>query len=153
MEQPKMIKSFDELKDLASHTHYIEVAEIGNEGVSAWVRSKDRENESDLYLSTHSFFDSHRKSSTQLLQERGFNVQLTGEDKVAAEEEMAIGVKKINDTSNVQFDALKEFVEKHGMTQHVQNVMHSQIHVYAKMANEHGVSVDRILPGSLKARF
>lgn len=140
MEQPKMIKSFDELKGLTSETHYIEVAEIGDEGVSAWVRSKDRVNESDLYLSTHSFYDSHRKSSTQLLQERGFNVRLAGHLELTPDEE------KLRDATNAQFNAMHDFIEQYGVTPFVIELMRGQIESHMMTVKQHDVLVDDVLP-------
>ena len=64
------IETWDELKLCISPTHTLEVdTEIG----CGWIKEND---ENKYYLSTHTFYSSTYKYSTELLQKCGFNVQL-----------------------------------------------------------------------------
>lgn len=79
MTDPKLISTWEELKDCKSNTHIIEVdLRYG----SGWVRPKDKsikheeQYKNRCYLSTHTFYGSSYQRSTKILQECGFNIQL-----------------------------------------------------------------------------
>jgi hypothetical protein len=82
--EPKLIKSWDELKECISETH---ILEIDVDGCNGWITHKNsNENyinysENNHYLSTHTFYGSNYESSTALLQKCGFNVQLENWDE------------------------------------------------------------------------
>ena len=76
MEEPRLIKDWDELKECVSETHTLE---IDIEGGNGWIhRKEDKDDNSGYghYLSTHTFYGSTHAYSTKLLQECGFNVVL-----------------------------------------------------------------------------
>lgn len=82
MDEPKLISTWDELKECTSETHELEI-----EDHSGWVRRKERSDKSkdffgnNHYLSTHTFYGSQYQISTKLLQKCGFNVRLANWDK------------------------------------------------------------------------
>ena len=73
----KIIKDWCELGGLENDNYKIEVdTYIG----CGWIRSK--KDEQDIYLTTHTFYGSNYKNSTQLLQKHGFDVELANWDEV-----------------------------------------------------------------------
>lgn len=67
----KTVENWEELEQCTSQTHEIKLdLEIG----CGWIR-KDGENK--FYLSTHTFYESNYKASSKILQECGFDVQLS----------------------------------------------------------------------------
>lgn len=73
-QKPVEIETWEELKNCKSETHEIEVdTEIGN----GWILENDKNRH---YLSTHTFYESQYKFSTELLQKCGFNVVLKSWD-------------------------------------------------------------------------
>ena len=74
---PVLIKTWDELKECTSKTHYLEIEEF-----SGWAYPKNKKNmEHSMYLSTHTFYGGTHQYSTQELQRRGFNVVIDNWDK------------------------------------------------------------------------
>lgn len=70
----QVISNWHDLKGLESHDYFIE---DNVQMYSAWVTNY--ENSSDNhYLSTHTFYDSQEKASTNLLRYLGFNVVVKG---------------------------------------------------------------------------
>jgi len=80
-EEPKLIRSWNELKECKSETHELDFAD--EDICNGWIRSKN-ENPSEygIYLSTHTFYGSKHKESTRLLQQCGFNVVLANWDEL-----------------------------------------------------------------------
>jgi hypothetical protein len=80
--EPKLIKTWDELKECTSETHTLEI-----EDCCGWITHKNsNENyinysENNHYLSTHTFYGSNHELSTKLLQKCGFNVRLANWDE------------------------------------------------------------------------
>lgn len=78
--EPKLIKTWDELKECKSETHTLEIDDC-----SGWIRSKVSNDkgffENNHYLSTHTFYGSTYEYSTKLLQKCGFNVRLANWDE------------------------------------------------------------------------
>lgn len=73
----KIVKYWHELDGLENDNYKIEVdTYIG----CGWIRSK--RDDHDIYLTTHTFYGSNYKKSTQLLQEYGFDVELANWDEV-----------------------------------------------------------------------
>lgn len=79
----KLIKDWSELIGLESDNYII----VSDTDYSAWIEPKTEteETESDyykhhVYLSTHTFYESQYKASTQLLQSYGFDVELESWD-------------------------------------------------------------------------
>ena len=80
----KQIKTWEELVGLESKNYKLEVKLMPYGGGCAWIKPKveTEENRSYVYLSTHTFYESHYQSATKILQEFGFNVELVKyEDK------------------------------------------------------------------------
>lgn len=77
MNNPKLIKTWNELKECTSETHSLEIDVDGGNG---WITDK-KNNENLHYLSTHTFYGSTYEYSTNLLQKCGFNVQLVNWDE------------------------------------------------------------------------
>lgn len=76
LDNQMLIKSWDELKHCKSATHYLKLdLEMG----CGWVKSKT-DSDDRIYLSTHSFYGSCYKGTTQILQERGFDVVIANWD-------------------------------------------------------------------------
>ena len=75
--KPKLIKTWVELKECISETHTLEIDVDGGNG---WIFDKN-DNDSIFYLSTHTFYGSMYKYSTEILQKYGFNVQLANWDE------------------------------------------------------------------------
>lgn len=80
----RLIKSWKDLVGLENDNYFIVVdLDFGN----AWIRPKDPNKNSEdywrhnSYLSTHAFYGSHYKDSTELLQKFGFNVVIDNWDK------------------------------------------------------------------------
>lgn len=72
-----IIKSWEELSHCKSDTHYLKIdLEMGR----GWVKSKT-DSEDRVYLSTHSFYGSCYKDTTQILNERGFDIKVDNWDK------------------------------------------------------------------------
>lgn len=82
--EPKLIETWDELKECVSETHELEI-EVDR--CSGWIRRKgSNDNDKDYfennhYLSTHTFYGSSHEYSTKLLQKCGFNVRLANWDE------------------------------------------------------------------------
>ena len=75
MDKPKLIKTWDELKDCKSETHELVIDEY--RGHICDKKTGDYCH----YLSTHTFYGSQYKNSTEILQECGFNVIIDNWDK------------------------------------------------------------------------
>lgn len=75
--KPKLIKTWEELKECTSDTHTLEIDIDGGNG---WIKD-NKTNENKHYLSTHTFYGSTHEYSTKRLQECGFNIQLANWDK------------------------------------------------------------------------
>ena len=77
--ETRLIKSWDELKEVESDTHTLEIDEY-----SGWIHPKVPDESSwvknNHYLSTHTFYGLNYTYSTRILQECGFNVQLENWD-------------------------------------------------------------------------
>lgn len=73
--EPKLITTWEELKQCESDTHYLEIEEH-----SGWIHSKN--SDEYHYLSTHTFYGKTHEGSTKLLQSCGFNVQLANWDEL-----------------------------------------------------------------------
>jgi len=77
----KQIKSWEELVGLESENYKLEVELLPENGGCAWIRPKveTEENsgsEHNVYLSTHTFYESHYQWATETLQKFGFDVEL-----------------------------------------------------------------------------
>ena len=77
---PKLIKTWDELKECKSDTHILQIDDY-----SGWIRPK---NDLEMncwyghhYLSTHTFYGPNYKECSMILQECGFDVELDNWDK------------------------------------------------------------------------
>lgn len=78
MSEPKLIKTWAELKECTSETHALEIGDC-----CGWIHPKKevgKDWEGHHYLSTHTFYGSRHKYSTELLQSCGFNVVLANWD-------------------------------------------------------------------------
>ena len=80
---PRLIKSWEELKDLESENYRIEV-----ENYCGWIVPKVETEETEenyfdhhIYLSTHTFYGSQYENSTKKLQKFGFDVEIDNWDK------------------------------------------------------------------------
>lgn len=79
----KYIKDWQELKEIESPTHLLDIdLEYG----CGWIiPKKEPDNpqsyEGRYYLSTHTFYGSQYKQSTDILQSCGFNVELANWDE------------------------------------------------------------------------
>ena len=70
----KLIKNWEELDGLESENYVIRV----KDGCSAWIEPKvETEETNRMYLNTHTFYGSHYRGSTKLLQKFGFDVELS----------------------------------------------------------------------------
>ena len=85
---PKLIKTWRDLHNCKSPTHYIEPSSFFSDRhryIGGHVYAKDktlREKEKyPYYLSTHTFYGSEHEKSTKELQKRGFNVIIDNWDK------------------------------------------------------------------------
>lgn len=82
--EPKLIRTWNELKDCISNTH---ILEIDVDMCSGWIRPKNSDGNTgnyfadNCYLSTHTFYGSSYQHSTRILQDFGFNVQLANWDE------------------------------------------------------------------------
>ena len=79
--QIKYIESWEELREIKSPTHDLE---IDLEGGCGWISPKESDKDSwegRHYLSTHTFYGGTFKSSTEILQSCGFNVELANWDE------------------------------------------------------------------------
>lgn len=81
----KQIKTWEELVDLESENYKLEVNLMPCGGGSAWIRPKietedNRGYEHNVYLSTHTFYESHYQWATKTLQEFGFDVELVKDE-------------------------------------------------------------------------
>jgi effector-binding domain-containing protein len=77
-EQPKLIKTWAELKECKSETHILEIDDC-----CGWIRKKDGgEDDYGIYLSTHTFYGGTHEWSTKTLQSCGFNVVLANWDEL-----------------------------------------------------------------------
>lgn len=73
----KIVKYWHELDGLENDNYKIEVdTYIG----CGWIHSK--RDDRSIYLTTHTFYGSNYKKSTQLLQAHGFDVELANWDEV-----------------------------------------------------------------------
>jgi hypothetical protein len=75
---PRKIKSWEELVGLESKKYKLEIEVESGYG---WILPKSEEEQtrgSDhcVYLSTHTFYPSHCKTMTEILQKYGFDVEL-----------------------------------------------------------------------------
>ena len=77
--EPKLIKTWDELKECTSDTHILEI-----EDGCGWIHDKSPGlySRSSHYLSTHTFYGGTNKQSTELLQACGFNVEIASWDEL-----------------------------------------------------------------------
>lgn len=78
---PKQIRTWKELVGLESENYKLEVTLLPYGGGSAWIRPKvetkeNRGSKHNVYLSTHTFYESHYEWATKILQEFGFDVEL-----------------------------------------------------------------------------
>lgn len=80
MNEPVLIKTWEELKDLKSDTHYLD---IDLNMCNGWIlpRYEKQDYENSFYLSTHTFYGSMHEISTKTLQSYGFNVVIDNWDK------------------------------------------------------------------------
>ena len=72
--EPKLIDTWDELKECTSETHNLEIDDH-----SRWINLKEKSKNKGFfkqnhYLFTHTSYGSQYKISTKLLQKCGFNV-------------------------------------------------------------------------------
>ena len=74
---PKLIKTWDELKECKSETHILEI-----EDCCGWIHCKLDKGKHAHYLSTHTFYGGTYKNSTKLLQACGFDVELANWDEL-----------------------------------------------------------------------
>lgn len=77
MVMPICIKNWEDLKEIESETHTLEVNLNSGTG---WLKSKTDKGDRH-YMSTHTFYGDMYKHSTRTLQECGFNVQLANWDE------------------------------------------------------------------------
>lgn len=75
--EQKLIKTWNELRECTSETH---ILEIDVDGYCGWIRNKNND-KNVYYLSTHTFYGHEHKHSTKMLQKYGFNVQLENRDE------------------------------------------------------------------------
>ena len=77
---PKLIKTWDELKECTSETHVLEI-----EDCCGWIHPIVPSNKNfwkhNHYLSTHTFYGGTHKESTRLLQACGFNIEIANWDE------------------------------------------------------------------------
>lgn len=91
MNKPKLISTWEELKNIPqeSETHILEIEEC-----CGWISAKDErdydfnksfieqiKNQNIYHLSTHTFYGSQYKESTELLQACGFDVEIANWDE------------------------------------------------------------------------
>lgn len=80
----KLIKTWDELKDCKSDTHYLQVM-----GCCGWITPKNDLNLTNLeghhYLSSHTFYGNQYKESTKLLKSCGFDIEINNWDSEKGE--------------------------------------------------------------------
>ncbi|MEG0898370.1 MAG: hypothetical protein RSF40_01490 [Oscillospiraceae bacterium] len=88
---PALIHDWEELDETCneSDTH---IVKINREAGNGWLKAKyekaydcnkeflEQVKNQNIYLSTHSFYESQRKATTRILQECGFNVVLVDRD-------------------------------------------------------------------------
>lgn len=77
---PKLIKTWDELKECKSETHILEIEEY-----NGWIVPKITTDESwqdRHYLSTHIFYGGINEWSTKILQQCGFDVEIANWDEL-----------------------------------------------------------------------
>lgn len=81
LEPPKLIKTWDELRECESETHYLEIDDY-----AGWIHSKTPKSDDSFdgshYLSTHTFYGHNYEYSTELLQSCGFNVVIANWDEL-----------------------------------------------------------------------
>ena len=80
---PKKIKSWEEMVGLESENYKLEVKLLGEGGGCAHIVRKGATGGDEnffLYLSTHTFYPSHYKWATQMLQKLGFDVELVPDE-------------------------------------------------------------------------
>lgn len=65
------VNNWEDLSKCESPTHTLKLLELGG---SAWLT--DKVTKERMYLSTHTFYDSQRDATTELLQKAGFKVKL-----------------------------------------------------------------------------
>lgn len=76
---PKLVKNWDELVGLESENYVLDInVHMG----CGWIRDKHT-NESVTYLSTHTFYGSKYRFSTELLNKYGFDVELVNWDNLS----------------------------------------------------------------------
>ena len=81
----KQIKTWEELAGLESENYKLEVTLMPYGDGCAWIRPKVETEETsgskhNIYLSTHTFYQSHYQSATKILQEFGFDVELVKDE-------------------------------------------------------------------------
>ena len=92
---PKLIKTWDELRECTSETHVLEI-----EDCNGWIRPKVKNEETyweDIYyLSTRTFYGGTHERSTKILQECGFDVEIANWDDISVWDDKAVmeGEKK-----------------------------------------------------------
>jgi len=76
--KPKIIKSWEDLAQLPdSATHRLQIKDWCGWVISKEVPPKGRKHQ---YLSSHSFYKSHYKQTTQKLRDCGFDITLVGSE-------------------------------------------------------------------------
>ena len=80
----KQIRTWEELVGLESEDYKLEVTLMPYGGGSAWIKPKVETEENRgsghrVYLSTHTFYESHYQLATKILQKFGFDVELVKE--------------------------------------------------------------------------
>lgn len=72
---PKLVSSWNELKECKSETHTLEIKDC-----SGWIEPKDLKDANSFegchYLSTHTFYGHQYEDSTKILQACGFDVEI-----------------------------------------------------------------------------
>jgi hypothetical protein len=87
---PKLIKTWDELKECTSETHILEIGDC-----NGWIHPKNDIDQNSFeghhYLSTHTFYGGMNELSTRLLQQCGFDVELENWDEETENEVVIVG--------------------------------------------------------------
>jgi hypothetical protein len=80
IEPPKLIKTWNELKECISPTHFLVIDKH-----SGWIHPKNPKDpngwDGNHYLSTYTFYSQTHEWSTKILQQCGFNVVIDNWDK------------------------------------------------------------------------
>ena len=80
MSSPKLIKTWEELKECTSETHVLMIeVEDGN----GWIYRKDVDPNKEYHtISRHTFYGGMHEHSTEILQKCGFDVVLANWDEL-----------------------------------------------------------------------